>query len=86
MPRRSGTSWPHVWSLADTERARLAQRLQGEMEQQMQMLLAAQARGLGAELQAHVGELDRLGRVLEEPAEAAEVPIWEELRAGQRPR
>lgn len=74
-----------MWSLADTERARLAQRLQGEMEQQMQALLTARARGLGAELQEHVTELDRLCRVLEEPAEAADVPIWEELRAGQRP-
>ena len=75
-----------VWSFADPERAGLAHRLQGETEQQMKMLLAARARGLGAELQEHVEELDRLGRVLEEPAEAAEVSIWEELLAGQRPR
>jgi hypothetical protein len=75
-----------VWSMADTERARLAQRLQGEMEQQMQMLLTARGRGLGAEIQEHVRELDRLGRVLEEPAEAAEVSVWVELRAGHRPR
>ena len=75
-----------AWSFADPERARLAHRLQGETEQQMKMLLAARARGLGAELQEHVEELDRLGRVLEEPAEAAEVSIWEELLAGQRPR
>lgn len=75
-----------VWSLADAERARLAYRLQDETEEQMQMLLTARGRGLGAELQEHVGELDRLGRVLEEPAEAAEASIWEELRAGQRPR
>lgn len=75
-----------VWGLANTERARLAYRLQGETEQLMQMLLAARARGTGAELQEHVMELDRLGRVLEEPAETAEVPVWEELRAGQRGR
>jgi len=75
-----------VWSLADTERARLAQRLQGEMERQMRMLLTARAQGLGAELQEHVGELDRLSRALEEPVEAAEMVIWEELKAGQRPR
>jgi hypothetical protein len=75
-----------VWSFADPDRARLASRIQGETEQQMQMLLAAQAQGKGAEVQEHVAELDRLGRVLEEPAEAAEVPIWEELRAGRRGR
>ena len=73
-----------AWSLADTERARLAERLQGELERQMPRLLAAQARGLGAEIQKHVEELDRLSRVLEEPAEEAEVHVWRELRAGQQ--
>jgi hypothetical protein len=73
-----------VWTLADTERARLVERLQGEMEQQMRMLLAARAQGLRAEIEKHVAELDRLSRVIEEPAEAAEVVIWEELRAGQQ--
>jgi hypothetical protein len=73
-----------VWGLADVERARLAERLQDETEQQMGVFLAARARGVHAEIEKHVAELDRLGRVLEEPAEAAEVVIWEELRAGRQ--
>jgi hypothetical protein len=72
-----------VWTLADTERARLVERLQDEIEHQTRMLVAARARGLRAEIEKHVAELDRLCRVIEEPAEAAEVVIWEELRAGQ---
>jgi len=72
-----------VWSLADAERARLAQRLQGGLEEQVQILRAARARGLAADFQEHVGELDRLSQSLEEPAAAAERVIWKELRAGQ---
>ena len=75
-----------VWHLADTERARLAERLQAETEERMQMVLGAGAGGPGGELQEQVKELDRLGRELEGPAEAAEVAIWKELVAGQRAR
>jgi hypothetical protein len=72
-----------AWSLADVERARLAARLHDEMEQHVRMLIAARAPGRRAEIAQHVAELERHGRVLEEPAEAAEALIWEELRAGR---
>ena len=75
-----------VWHLADVERARLAERLQGETENWMQGVLVARARGHGQELQERAEELARLGKEMEEPAEVAEVAIWEELRAGQRRR
>jgi hypothetical protein len=75
-----------VWHLADMERAGLAERLQGETEKWMRMVLVARARGLGQELQERAEELARLGKEVEEPAEVAEVAIWEELHAGQRRR
>ena len=52
----------------------------------MPVVLGAGAGGPGGELQEQVKELDRLGRELEGPAEAAEVAIWKELVAGQRAR
>jgi hypothetical protein len=75
-----------VWHLADTERARLAQRLQGDMEADMRMVLTAGGRSPDEELKERVGELDRLARELERPAETAELAIWKELRAGRRAR
>ena len=73
-----------VWHLADTERARLAQRLKSESERWMQMMLAERDRRLGPELQERGEELARLKRELEEQAEAAEEAIWEELKRGRR--
>jgi hypothetical protein len=72
-----------VWALADPERARLVMPLQSENEQVMRRVVGA-APGSGDELGERVRELERLSRMLEEPAEAAEEAIWEELRAGQR--
>jgi hypothetical protein len=73
-----------VWSLADTERARLAQWFQAETKRQAQIVLAARARGVPAGIDRDLAELDRIRRMLEEPAEAAEAAIWRELRAGRR--
>jgi len=73
-----------VWNLGATERARLAQRLQGDMETEMRMVLRAGGRGPDEELRERVGELDRLAREVERPAEAAEVAIWKELQAGRQ--
>ena len=75
-----------VWSLAATERARFAMELQSETKQVMLLVLQAareglRRKGLGGELQKRMKELDRLKATVEEPAEAAEVTIWEELRA-----
>jgi hypothetical protein len=71
-----------VWTLADPERARLVMPLQGENEQVMRQ---AVDKGPGDdELGKRVHELERLSRIMEETAEAAEVAIWQELRAGQR--
>ena len=76
-----------VWHLASPERARLAQRLQGELEEQARLLLAAGAgSGPGPELQEQVRELEQLAWELGEPAETAEVAIWEEMRASRRLR
>jgi hypothetical protein len=77
-----------VWILADTERARLVEWLQGELERQPMMLVAARRRGLDAEiemLENHVAELDRMSRALEGPAAAVERLIWQELRASAEP-
>jgi hypothetical protein len=71
-----------AWHLASPGRARLAQQLQGRLEQQAQALMASGAAGAGAQ----ESDLDRLARELEEPAETAERAIWEELRAGSRGR
>ena len=75
-----------VWHLADPERASVAERLQAETEARMHLLLVAGPGSAGVELQAEVNALDRLGRELEEPAEAAEMTIWKELVAGHRER
>ena len=76
-----------VWHFASTERARLAEQLQGQLEEQARMLLAAGgARGSGLELPEHESSLERLARELEEPAETAEETIWGELRASRRLR
>jgi len=76
-----------VWHLASMERARLAQRLQGQVEEQARMLLAAGAgSGTGQVPQEQVEGIEQLARELEEPAETAEVATWEELRASRRLR
>lgn len=75
-----------VWHLATTERARLAERLQGEMETEMGRVLRVGVRGPDAGLQERVATLDRLAREAEQPAEAAEVAIWKELEASQQAR
>ena len=50
----------------------------------MRMVLRAGGRGPDEELRERVGELDRLAREVERPAEAAEVAIWKELQAGRQ--
>jgi hypothetical protein len=76
-----------IWHLASTERARLAGQLQGQLEEQAGVLLAAGAgSGSGPELPQRETDLERLARELEEPAETAEEAIWEELRASRRLR
>ena len=73
-----------AWTLAEPERTRLVMPLQGENEQVMRRWVD-KAPG-GDDLLRRVNELERLSRMLEESAEAAEVRIWEELLAGQRLR
>jgi hypothetical protein len=75
-----------VWHFASPERARLGQRLEGELPERMRMVVEAGIGGPGEELRAQVEELDRLARDVEGPAEAAEEAIWKELRSGQRRR
>ncbi len=75
-----------VWHLADTERARLAQRLQGEMETEKETVLRAGGRGSDEQLPERVRVLARLASEVEVPAEAAEVAIWKELQSGRRAR
>ena len=74
-----------VWTLAAPERARLVMPLQSETEHVMRRVLGT-THPSGDELRERVSELERLSRMLEEPAEAAEVAVWKELRAGQRRR
>ena len=73
-----------AWTLAEPERTRLVMPLQSENERLMQQWVQ-EAPGSDALLR-RVNELERLSRMLEESAEAAEVKIWEELLAGQRLR
>ena len=75
-----------VWHLGATERARLAQCLQGQLETEMERLLRVGVRGPDEGLQERVATLDRRAREVEEPAEAAEVAIWKELKAGRQVR
>lgn len=70
-----------VWTLADPERARLVMPLQSENERVMRHAID---NGPDDELRKRIQELERLSRTLEESAEAAEVAIWQELRAGRR--
>jgi hypothetical protein len=71
-----------AWHLASPERARLAERLQGQLEEQARVLLAAgPGTGSDPELLAQETDLERLARELEAPAETAERAIWEELQA-----
>jgi hypothetical protein len=75
------------WALASPEKARLAQRLQGRLAERARVRLAAgPGSGLRETLQEQDAELERLARELEEPAETAEVAIWEELQASRRHR
>jgi hypothetical protein len=76
-----------VFHLASTEKAQLAEQLQGLIEEQARMLLATEAGGGSPERRkGQETDLDRLARELEEPAETAEEAIWEELQVsrGQR--
>jgi hypothetical protein len=75
-----------AWQLAAPERARLAQRLQGDLETEMERVLRMDVQGPDERLHERVATLDRLAREVEEPAKAAEVAIWRELRAGRRVR
>jgi hypothetical protein len=75
-----------IWHLASPERARLAERLQGELETEMQRVLRVGARSPDGGLPERVATLDRLAREAEEPAEMAEVAIWRELRTGHKDR
>ena len=75
-----------MWHLADPKRAYVAERLQADTEARMHLLLVAGPGSASVELQAEVNALDRLGRELEEPAEAAEMTIWKELVGGHRER
>jgi len=75
-----------VWHLSETKRAHVAMRLQGDLERSMREVSAARAQGGDARLREEAGQLHRLAAELEERAEAAELAIWEELRASRRPR
>ena len=75
-----------VSCLADIERAQLAVRIQDEVEEHFRLVRTAWARGSRAEAFELAQEIDRLIRLAEEPAEALEVIIWQELRAGQEAR
>jgi hypothetical protein len=76
-----------VWHLASVERARLAARLQDEMEKQAGTALTARLEGRGEELRVEeLGALEQLARELEEPAETAEEANWEELQVSRRQR
>jgi hypothetical protein len=75
-----------VWHLSSPDQARLAQQLQGRMEEQVRTLQTAwSGENRGAD-PARPSSLDRLAAELEVPAEAAERTIWEELRASRRSR
>jgi hypothetical protein len=60
---------------------RLVMPLQSENERVMRHAID---NGPDDELRKRIQELERLSRTLEESAEAAEVAIWQELRAGRR--
>jgi hypothetical protein len=74
-----------VWTVADPQRARLVMPLQSENVQVMRRVLD-NTPGSEVALGERVRELTRLSQMLEEPAEAAEVAVWRELRVGQRVR
>ncbi|HEX9186141.1 MAG TPA: hypothetical protein VGB87_03640 [Vicinamibacteria bacterium] len=63
-----------AWTFAGADRARLARPFSGAAEE-----LVRGSRQDG-------GEVDRVSRQVEAPAEAAEQAIWAELLAGQRAR
>ena len=73
-----------AWSFANPERARVAEALPREREQLSRRVLAARGLGFDDALQKDATRIERVSRELEEPAEAAEVAIWAELRGGQR--
>jgi hypothetical protein len=75
-----------AWHFAAPERARLAQRFQGEMETEVERVLRAGVGGPDVGLRERVVALDRLAREVEVPAETAEVAIWKELQTGRQPR
>jgi hypothetical protein len=74
-----------VWHLASTQRATLAHRLQGQLEERARVLLNDRLAG-GADARAGETDLDRLARELEQQAETAERAVWEELQAAKRGR
>jgi hypothetical protein len=77
---RVGHELAHAaWHLAAPERARLAQRLQGEMETEVKGVLRAGRRGTSEGLRERLAALDRVLSEAEVPAEEAEVAIWREL-------
>jgi hypothetical protein len=76
-----------VWTLADPERAVVAQPLQGDGERLMsRVVMAASGSGPGDELRERAREFERLTRELEESAEATEEAVWAELLAGRMAR
>jgi hypothetical protein len=73
-----------VSSLADIAQAQLAVRRNGEVQEHLRLLREGWARRSPAEALERAQELGRLIQLSEEPAEAVEMIIWQELRAGSR--
>jgi hypothetical protein len=72
-----------AWHFADPERARLAARLQGALEELVRRRSAAWARGL-VEPDADLAHVEGLALDQEAVAEAAERAVWKELRSGRQ--
>jgi hypothetical protein len=70
-----------AWTFADPERTRLVVSVQADAQQ---LARRAQTEGIAGDgFQKQVKETERLARMLEEPALAAEAAITEELRASR---
>jgi len=75
-----------AWHLASTERARLAHGLEERLEEQARALMKDRLAGRNAHSRAWEAYFNRLKREIEEPADAAERNVWEELQAAKRER